>query len=85
MFWMNSSVQLPLCPVGKVFDQRMEEEMGYHEGQYKPKSYLSGCTHGGAVSRISQVVWDHDVYKVLVVKSTRQQGRIEIYQCPEKG
>jgi len=36
-------------------DQRMEQGMATMKANGKLKKYLSGCTYGEAVSRISQV------------------------------
>jgi hypothetical protein len=45
---------------GHVSDQRMEQGMADMKANGKLKSYLSGCTYGEAVSRISQVARDQD-------------------------
>ncbi len=43
---------------GHVSNQRMEQGMAAMKANGKLKSYLSGCTYGEAVSRISQVARD---------------------------
>ncbi len=45
---------------GHVSDQRMEQGMAAMKANGKLKSYLSGCTYGEAVSRITQVAQDQD-------------------------
>jgi hypothetical protein len=45
---------------GHVSDQKMEQGMAAMKANGKLKSYLSGCTYGEAISRISQVAWDQD-------------------------
>ncbi len=45
---------------GHVSNQRMEEGMAAMKANGILKSYLSGCTYGEAVSRISQVAQDQD-------------------------
>jgi hypothetical protein len=45
---------------GHVSDQRMEQGMAAMKANGKLKSYLSRCTYGEAVSRISQVAQDQD-------------------------
>jgi len=45
---------------GHVSDQRMEQGMAAMKANGKLKSYLSGCTYGEAISRISQVARDQD-------------------------
>ncbi len=46
---------------GHVSNQRIEQRIAAIKANGKLKSYLSGCTYGEAVSRISQVARDQDI------------------------
>jgi hypothetical protein len=71
---------------GHVSKQRMEEGMAAMKTTGELKSYLSGCTYGEAVSRISQVAQDQDFTALKELQSCckdLQECRIEVCQCTE--
>jgi hypothetical protein len=60
---------------GHVSDQRMEQGMAAIKANGKLKSYLSGCTYGEAVSRISQVARDQDVTALKELQVCREEHK----------
>jgi hypothetical protein len=60
---------------GHVSDQRTEEGMAAMKANRKLKCYLSGCTYGEAVSRISQVAQDQDFTALKELQSCRQDHK----------
>ena len=75
-----SSKQHQLCyahtcnvfTAGHVSDQRMEQGMAAMKANGKLKHYLSGCTYGEAISRISQVARDQDFAALKELQSCRE-------------
>jgi hypothetical protein len=61
--------------VGHVSDQRMEQGMADMKANGKLKSYLSGCTYGEAVSRISQVAQDQDFTALKELQLCRENHK----------
>jgi hypothetical protein len=61
--------------LGYVFDQQMEQGMAAMKANGKLKSYLSGCTYGEAVSRISQVARDQDVTALKELQTCRENHK----------
>ncbi len=78
-----SSKQHQLCyahtcnafTAGHVSDQRMEQGMAAMKANGKLKNYLSGCTYGEAVSRISQVARDQDLAALKELQSCREDHK----------
>jgi len=60
---------------GHVSDQRMEQGMAAMKANGKLKNYLSGCTYGEAVSRISQVARDQDFTALKELQVCREQHK----------
>ena len=60
---------------GHVSDQRMEQGMAAMKANGKLKSYLSGCTYGEAISRISQVARDQDFTALKELQVCREQHK----------
>jgi hypothetical protein len=60
---------------GHVSDQRMEQGMAAIKANGKLKSYLSGCTYGEAISRISQVAWDQDFTALKELQTCRHEHK----------
>jgi hypothetical protein len=61
--------------VGHVSDQRMEQGMAAMKANGKLKSYLSRCTYGEAISRISQVAWDQDFTALKELQTCRHEHK----------
>jgi hypothetical protein len=78
-----SSKQHQLCyahtcnvfTAGHVSDQRMEQGMAAMKANGKLKNYLSGCTHGEAVTRISQVARDQDYTALKELQACRENHK----------
>jgi hypothetical protein len=60
---------------GHVSDQRMEQGMAAMKANGKLRSYLSGCTYGKAVSRISQVAQDQDFTALKELQVCREEHK----------
>ena len=60
---------------GHVSDQRMEQGMAAMKANGKLKSYLSECTYGEAVSRISQVARDQDITALKELQTCRENHK----------
>ncbi len=60
---------------GHVSDQRMEQGMAAMKANGKLKTYLSGCTYGEAVSRISQVAQDQDFTALKELQLCREDNK----------
>ncbi len=54
---------------GQVSDQRIEQGVAAMKANGKLKSYLSRCTYGKAISRISQVTQDQDFIALKELQS----------------
>jgi hypothetical protein len=60
---------------GHVSDQRVEQGMAAMKANGKLKSYLSGCTYGEAVSRISQLARDQDFTALKELQLCRENHK----------
>ncbi len=84
-----SSKQHQLCyahtcnvfTAGHVSDQRMEQGMAAMKANGKLKNYLSGCTYGEAVTRISQVARDQDYTALKELQSCRENHKKVELRC----